>query len=106
MHFLKTLASSLLFIILIASVSRFTFAYLEARKISPEQLSRAVFQTEAGSIARSIAEGKGFSSPYQRESGPTAILPPVYPLIVAGVFRLFGIQSAASFHVLVLLNIF
>jgi 4-amino-4-deoxy-L-arabinose transferase-like glycosyltransferase len=105
MRFLKLLATSLTAIILITALCRITFAYIETKRIPTDQIARAVFQTEAGSIARSIAQGRGFSSPYERESGPTAILPPVYPLIVAAVFRIFGVQSAASFHVLVFLNI-
>lgn len=105
MRVLKFLATSLFLLIALTIATRLTFAIIEARKIPPDQLSRAVFQTETGSIARSIAEGKGFSSPYERESGLTAILPPVYPLVVAGIFHIFGIQSAASFYFLVALNI-
>lgn len=54
------------------------------------------FGREFGRVARSIASGQGFSSPFHGPSGPTAILPPVYPYLLAGIFKLFGIYSAAS----------
>jgi 4-amino-4-deoxy-L-arabinose transferase-like glycosyltransferase len=54
------------------------------------------FGREFGRVARSIASGQGFGSPFHGPSGPTAILPPVYPYVLAGVFRLFGIYSALS----------
>jgi hypothetical protein len=51
------------------------------------------FAGEAGRIAQSIVEGRGFSSPFQGATGPTAIMPPIYPSLLAGVFRLFGIYT-------------
>jgi Dolichyl-phosphate-mannose-protein mannosyltransferase len=105
MRIRKTFLTSLALILAVTAATRLTFAWTEARKIPPDQLTRAVFQTEAGGIGRSLAIGKGFSSPFERDSGPTAILPPVYPLLVAGVFRIFGVQSSTAFYVLVLLNI-
>jgi 4-amino-4-deoxy-L-arabinose transferase-like glycosyltransferase len=51
---------------------------------------------EVGRVGRALASGHGFASPYQGDSGPTAALPPLYPLIVGGVFKLFGIYSKAS----------
>jgi Dolichyl-phosphate-mannose-protein mannosyltransferase len=55
------------------------------------------FGYETGSIARSIAEGKGFASPFRNlDTGPTAWIAPLYPYFCAGVFKLFGVFSAAS----------
>jgi 4-amino-4-deoxy-L-arabinose transferase-like glycosyltransferase len=51
---------------------------------------------EVGRVGRALASGRGFANPYQGDSGPTAALPPLYPLIVGGVFKLFGIYSKAS----------
>jgi len=74
----------------------------------PEQLDPSRdhwhFGYETGRIARSIAEGRGFSSPLFAETGPTAWMSPVYPYIVAAVFRVFGIYTAASAVVLLSLN--
>src|ERR1039457_5685633 len=54
------------------------------------------FGCEMGRVARSIVTGQGFSSPYTQPTGPTALLPPMYPLLLAGVFKLFGVYSVAS----------
>jgi hypothetical protein len=54
------------------------------------------FGWESVSIAASLAQGKGFSSPFGVPSGPTAWLAPVYPCLVAGLFRVFGIYTEAS----------
>lgn len=74
----------------------------------PEQLDPArdhwKFGYETGRIARSIVEGKGFSSPLFAETGPTAWMTPVYPGIVAGVFRIFGVYTKTSALVLLSLN--
>ncbi len=57
-----------------------------------------------GRVARSIAQGHGFSSPYQGNTGPTAWEPPLYPYLMAGVFKLFGIYTHASAWVLLSIN--
>ncbi len=62
------------------------------------------FGYEMGRIARSIASGMGFSSPYQGETGPTAHFPPVYPLLVAGTFKVFGVYSERAALFLLALN--
>jgi 4-amino-4-deoxy-L-arabinose transferase-like glycosyltransferase len=51
---------------------------------------------EAGRIARSIVQGKGFSSPLFGDTGPTAWLAPIFPYLLAGIFKVFGIYSKAS----------
>ncbi len=51
---------------------------------------------EAGRIARSIAEGKGFGNPLFGDTGPTSWLTPVFPYLLAGIFRLFGVYTLAS----------
>jgi 4-amino-4-deoxy-L-arabinose transferase-like glycosyltransferase len=54
------------------------------------------FGYEMGRVARSIAIGQGFSSPYHMPTGPTAVVPPVYAYLLAGVFKLFGVYSTVS----------
>lgn len=51
---------------------------------------------EAGRIARSIAQGEGFSNPLFGTTGPTAWLAPVFPYLLAGIFKIFGVYSKAS----------
>src|SRR6267154_6898742 len=55
-----------------------------------------VFGWETGRVARSIAIGQGFSSPYSEPTGPTALIPPVYTYMLAGVFQVFGVYSPFS----------
>jgi 4-amino-4-deoxy-L-arabinose transferase-like glycosyltransferase len=62
------------------------------------------FGWEMGRIARSIALGQGFSNPYGGNTGPTAWEPPLYPYLMGGVFKLFGIYSYASAWVLLTFN--
>lgn len=62
------------------------------------------FGGETGRIARSIVEGKGFSSPFFADTGPTAWLTPVFPYLLAGVFKIFGVYSNASALVILSLD--
>jgi 4-amino-4-deoxy-L-arabinose transferase-like glycosyltransferase len=62
------------------------------------------FGWEMGRIARSLAEGQGFSNPFHAVTGPTAWEPPLYPYLIACVFKLFGIYTNASAFVLLALN--
>ncbi len=62
------------------------------------------FGWEMGSVGRSLALGEGFSSPLGTLTGATAWEPPLYPFLIAGVFKIFGIYSSASALVLLLLN--
>src|SRR6202046_4741151 len=62
------------------------------------------FGWEMGRIGRSIVQGQGFSSPYEGNTGPTAWEPPLYPFLIAGVFKIFGIYTLASAWVLLTIN--
>jgi len=62
------------------------------------------FGWEMGRIGRSIAQGQGFSSPYEGNTGPTAWEPPLYPFLIGGVFKVFGIYSRTSAWVLLSIN--
>ena len=62
------------------------------------------FGWEMGRVARSIALGQGFSNPYGGNTGPTAWEPPLYPYLMAGVFKLCGVYTYASAWVLLSIN--
>lgn len=62
------------------------------------------FGWEMGRVGRSIAQGEGFSNPYGDNTGPTAWEPPLYPYLIGGVFKVFGIYSTRSAWVLLMLN--
>jgi 4-amino-4-deoxy-L-arabinose transferase-like glycosyltransferase len=62
------------------------------------------FGWEMGRIGRSLALGEGFSNPYGDNTGPSAWEPPLYPVLMGGVFKLLGIYSYASAWVLLTIN--
>ncbi len=62
------------------------------------------FGNEVGWIARSIALHQGFSSPFYPVTGPTALLPPLYPYLLSLLFKLFGIYSLKSALAILTLN--
>lgn len=62
------------------------------------------FAWEMGMVARSIVTGKGFSSPYVGETGPTAWFPPLYPYLLAAVFKIFGLFTKASAIAILTIN--
>src|ERR1700690_4381311 len=96
---------SLPLIVLVAVGARAAFAWNQGRKLPSNLVGIVPFQQETGNIARSLALGKGFGSPFNQGTGATAWLTPVYPLLLAGIFRIFGIFTPASFIVAVALNI-
>jgi hypothetical protein len=60
---------------------------------------------ELGRVASSIAAGRGFSSPLRFvETGPTIWFTPIFPYLVAGIFRIWGIYSDASHMIVQTLN--
>ena len=64
------------------------------------------FGYETGRVARSIVVGQGFSNPFHGITGPTAWEAPLYPYVVAGVFRLAGIYTRLSAVLLLIFNSF
>jgi 4-amino-4-deoxy-L-arabinose transferase-like glycosyltransferase len=62
------------------------------------------FGYEAGRIAKSIAVGDGFSSPFRDPTGPTVWLVPAYPLLLASIFTLFGVYTAHAAIVALVIN--
>jgi len=62
------------------------------------------FGWEMGRIARALATGYGFAEPFNGHSGPTAWCPPLYPLLLAAVFKLFGVYTLKSGWVILTVN--
>ena len=62
------------------------------------------FGWEMGWIARALASGHGYSSPYWPWSGPTAMQPPLYPTLLSLVFRAFGIYTLTSGFIILSIN--
>jgi 4-amino-4-deoxy-L-arabinose transferase-like glycosyltransferase len=100
----QPLHHSILFIVLIALLLRLAVITVgHTYRITPRR-DHFQFGWEMGRLARSIATGQGFSSPTDLPTGPSAWAPPLYPYILAGVFKLFGVYSALSAWVILAFN--
>jgi len=62
------------------------------------------FGWEMGRIGRAIATGHGFADPFDGMTGPTAWEPPLYPYLIAGIFRLTGVYTHWSALILLAIN--
>jgi hypothetical protein len=60
---------------------------------------------EYGNIGRALASGRGFSDPFGERTGPTAWMPPILPLILAGMFATLKSRAAVGFAMTVLDNL-
>ena len=101
---LLRLASSITLIVLFALVFRLAFAFHEGMLVPKEVLASVPFENEAGNIAQALAQGHGFCCVFRQPTGPTAWLAPIYPLLLAGIFKLLGIFTVSSFYAAALLN--
>lgn len=62
---------------------------------------------ELGTLAQSLVAGQGLSSPFGGSTGPTALLAPGYPAVIALIFRIFGpLTFPASIAVMVMQVLF
>ncbi len=102
---IANLATSLWAIVAFAAILRLLFFDDYVRQNSRHALGILPFLFECGNIAVSLARGHGFSSPFRVATGPTAWMTPVYPLFLAGIFRMFGVYAFRSFVVAALANI-
>jgi hypothetical protein len=90
---------------MVALAVRVGFAWNWQSHFSRRALSVIPFLFESGNIAHSLAAGAGFSSPFRVDTGPTAWMTPVYPLLLSAVMRIFGSYTFASWIAAVSLNI-
>ena len=81
----------------------FYITLVHTYRIRPEE-DHLQFGWEMGRIARALATGFGYADPFTGHSGPTAWSPPLYPLLIAAVFKIFGVYTAASAWVLLVIN--
>jgi hypothetical protein len=97
------LNSPLLMLLVAFGLRLATMTYMQSFQIPSDQ-DHFKFGYETGRVARSIALGQGFSSPLHGPSGPTAWVPPIYPYLLAAIFKLFGVYSMHSAFVMLTLN--
>jgi 4-amino-4-deoxy-L-arabinose transferase-like glycosyltransferase len=87
---------SLVAMVVVALAVRLAAAVFLYPDVLAPRLDHWPFGYEAGRIARAIALGRGFSDPLFGQTGPTAWLAPVFPYVLATIFRLLGIFTKAS----------
>jgi Dolichyl-phosphate-mannose-protein mannosyltransferase len=98
---LKFLFCSPVFITGFAFVARMLILYYGWRYTRPPVRDYLPYGYELGRVARAIAAGEGFSSPLRTaETGPTAWFTPIYPYMVAAIFKIWGIYSDLS-HIII-----
>src|SRR5882672_4491065 len=95
--------STLCMVLVALAIRLIVMGFLYQEQLDPDR-DHWRFAYENGRLARSIAEGRGLSSPLFGDTGVSAWMTPIYPYFVAGVFKLFGIYSTTSAFVLLLLQ--
>jgi 4-amino-4-deoxy-L-arabinose transferase-like glycosyltransferase len=95
---------SLWAITIVALVLRLVAIAFLYRNTWNDYQNHLLFGFEIGRIARSLASGQGYANPMNVETGPTAWMTPVYTLLLAGVFKAFGIYSKMSALVILAFN--
>lgn len=83
-------------VVLVALAIRMVVVFFTYRDLPDADKFYEQFGWEVGWVARALASGHGFSSPFYPWSGPTALVPPLYPALLASLFKLFGIYSLTS----------
>ena len=83
---------------------RMVVVCLHYRNLPDASQNYEQFGWEIGWVARSLASGHGFGSPFPSTSTPTAMVSPLYTYLLGGVFRLFGIYSLTSAFVILSIN--
>jgi hypothetical protein len=58
---------------------------------------RELERTEVVNTAVSLASGHGYANAYSPDSGPTAHMAPLYPILLSVIFRFAGVGSTAAF---------
>jgi 4-amino-4-deoxy-L-arabinose transferase-like glycosyltransferase len=90
--------------LVVALAIRMVVVFFVYRDLPDADKHYEAFGWEMGWIARALATGHGFSSPYYPLSGPTAIMSPLYPALLSLVFRLFGVYSLTSAFIILSIN--
>ena len=93
----------LLWTVLIALAVRLIVVAFVYQDFLDPQRDHWLFGFENGRIARSIVEGHRFGNAWG-DTGPTAILTPVIPYLLAGIFALFGVYTRTSALVMLALS--
>jgi len=102
---IRRLLLSLPLILLVAAGLRLAYLANYQSHAAHNALGTIPFLFEPGNIAYAMATGHGFSAPFRMDTGPTAWMTPVYPMLIAAVFRVFGTYTYAAFLAAAGLNV-
>ena len=86
---IRKYAASTAAVVSVALLARLIYLFLFFHG-QPPHTARYLIGEETGSIAAAIAAGHGFSTPLYTPSGPTAWVTPIFPYLLAAVFKVFG----------------
>jgi 4-amino-4-deoxy-L-arabinose transferase-like glycosyltransferase len=93
----KRLLCSLPVIVTVAFLVRLAFYLPMVHEMYQKAVVDFPYGAETGAVAAAIAQGRGFSSPLRMvKTGPTAWFAPIFPYLLAGIFKLFGVYSYSS----------
>jgi hypothetical protein len=102
---LQKIAASLPLIVAVALALRVVSAWNYQAHTPHRGLAAVPFLFESGNIAVSLARGHGFGSPLRLDTGPTAWMTPLYPLLLSLIMRIFGVYTFASWVAAISMNI-
>jgi 4-amino-4-deoxy-L-arabinose transferase-like glycosyltransferase len=91
-------------ILFVAFSIRLIVVFFTYRDLPDADKFYEAFGWEMGWIARALATGHGFSSPYWPWSGPTAMQPPLSPTLLSLIFRVFGVYTLTAAFVTLSIN--
>jgi hypothetical protein len=102
----KRLFCSPIFIVSFAFFVRMLLLYHGWKSTPTEVRDLVPYGYELGRVARAIAAGQGFSSPLRMvETGPTVWFTPIYPYLVAGIFKIWGTYTFHSRIIIQTMNL-
>jgi 4-amino-4-deoxy-L-arabinose transferase-like glycosyltransferase len=91
-------------VVALAAATRLLILWFVAERFPHKWLySRGI---ELGTLAQSLLAGQGFSSPFGGSTGPSALLAPGYPAVIALVFRIFGPFTFPSAIAVMVMQVF
>jgi hypothetical protein len=84
-------------IVLFASVRSFSSVHYQPNAIAPH------LYPEPAHVGYTLYRTGEFGSPFYFDSGPTSVVPPAFPFLLAGIYRVFG-EGAWGAYVMALLE--
>lgn len=91
-------------IVFCALAIRLLVAAFCAGDIAKATFDHGDFGAEMGWVARALYLGHGYSAPFLPMTGPTALVPPIYPYLMTMAFKVFGLYTVQAAYAMLALN--